>query len=351
MKYLDRCKYLARLGGGWVESNPQVGALILNIEDNVVAEGYHKVYGSSHAEVNTFKALEKSEATITSESKMYVSLEPCNHQGKTGPCTKAIVDNKIKNLIIGALDSNPEVEGGGYKFLKDRGINLEWTKENTSSFHNPLKYFQYYNQYKKPYVTIKFARSNDGFISREGQRTKISSHITDRYVHKLRSEHQAILVGTNTLAIDQPKLDLRFFYGRNPDVVILDRTFKLSGREDVFLSERNVYYFTTQEQILGARVTENPNVQVIVVPKDNWNLNAILTKLGELNVSSLFVEGGLQLIKSFLDDSSWSEIIEIVSPLSLGSGTSAPKLMEVELIGQDKIDRDQLYFYKKLNNA
>lgn len=350
MEFIDRCRYLARLGRGRVVPNPQVGALISDGQSMILAEGYHQCYGAHHAEVNAFHSLQRKGINMPKEGTLTVNLEPCHHFGKTPPCTKIIMDNHVRSVVIGQVDQHPKVSGSGLDFLRENEVEVTIASKSSDSYHDPLKYFNYALENKLPFVTLKFARSQDGFIGKAKESTKITNRKTDRFTHRLRAEHQAIMVGTQTILVDNPYLNVRKYFGKSPNVIVLDRTGKLSGRENVLTGNRTVHYFTTKDDVHSS-VTQRSNVNVLRIKGDEWNLNHILSQLYQLEIISLFVEGGAQLINSFIEASLWAEALEIVSPIILDSGIVAPQLKSKKMIGKDYIGSDQLHFYQKLNNA
>jgi diaminohydroxyphosphoribosylaminopyrimidine deaminase/5-amino-6-(5-phosphoribosylamino)uracil reductase len=194
-KYMRRCFDLALLGRGNVSPNPKVGAVIV-YQDQIIGEGYHKKYGQSHAEVNAIASVENK--NLLKESTIYVNLEPCCHWGKTPPCTNLIIENKIKRCVICNKDINPKVFGGGMKLLQDNGVEVISGVLEEEGLYLNRRFFTNQSQ-KRPYVILKFAQTLDGFISPEGKGGWISNDTMKVWVHKQRTEEDAIMVGYNTV--------------------------------------------------------------------------------------------------------------------------------------------------------
>ncbi|MBQ5627104.1 MAG: bifunctional diaminohydroxyphosphoribosylaminopyrimidine deaminase/5-amino-6-(5-phosphoribosylamino)uracil reductase RibD, partial [Bacteroidaceae bacterium] len=233
--YMQRCLQLARCGAGSTSPNPMVGAVIV-CDGRIIGEGYHIRAGEPHAEVNAVNSVAEADKPLLSRSTMYVSLEPCSHYGKTPPCCDMIIARGIPRVVIGSADPNPQVDGAGIERMRAAGIDVtvgvleeECLRLNRAFFTSQL--------HRRPYVTLKWAQSADGFIDllREGgQAVKISSPVSQVAVHRLRAQSDAILVGRHTALLDNPSLDIRHWAGRSPLRLVIDKKGTLSADLRIF---------------------------------------------------------------------------------------------------------------------
>ena len=334
--YMRRCFDLAMLGSGKNHRNPRVGALILQGE-KIVGEGYHKGFGLAHGEVDAFRNMERLGHQRKGTEEMYISLEPCNHIGKTPPCTQLIERNNVGKITVGCYDPNTEMEGGGIQYLRSKGhqIVAPLLEKDAKSLIDPfaVNYLKH-----RPYIILKWAETQDGYIAAQGQQTKISNNISDRLVHRWRAHADAIMVGTNTASIDNPQLTCRLYPGNNPIRIVLDRTDRLS-------TSLNLFDNSAQTIICTEGVTSKNNVEVISLRFDDHLLTNLMPTLLEKGISVLLVEGGAALINSFLEGNLWDECRVLVGNKVLGQGVPAPKArglleMQIELLS------DQIYQYK-----
>ena len=228
---MKRALELAAKGFGSVSPNPMVGCVIVH-KNKIVAEGWHEKYGGPHAEVNAFKNL--SEGIPASECDVYVTLEPCSHYGKTPPCADLIVREKPKRLFIGSLDPNPLVAGQGIERIKKAGIETVHGILDEENKELNKRFFTLFNV-KRPYIILKWAQTNDGFIARKNYDSKwISCEESRKLVHQWRGEEDAIMVGKNTALHDNPKLNVRWGNGKDPVRVVLDKDNSLPKSHFLF---------------------------------------------------------------------------------------------------------------------
>ena len=300
-KYMRRCIQLAYNGLCNTAPNPMVGAVIVHNEQ-IIGEGYHVRCGQTHAEVNAIRSVKNPD--LLKESTIYISLEPCAHYGKTPPCADLIIEKQIPRIVIGCQDPFAKVAGKGIQKLRDasREVIVGVLEEECLQLN---RRFITFHTRKRPFITLKWAESADGFIDRlrtEGTPTILSSPLTGMLVHKLRTEHAAILIGTDTARLDNPRLNVRHWYGPTPVRITIDRHHRLS--QDLNLFD-------------GSQPT-------LVYVKEN--LSEILKDLYERQLQSLLVEGGRQLLQSFINAGLWDEIIVEETPLILGEGVKAPQL-------------------------
>jgi diaminohydroxyphosphoribosylaminopyrimidine deaminase/5-amino-6-(5-phosphoribosylamino)uracil reductase len=315
---------LARRGLGKVSPNPMVGAVIVK-NGRIIAQGYHHYFGGDHAEVDAFKNAKESVAGAT----MYVTLEPCCHYGKTPPCVNAVIEHKIGRVVIGMLDPDKRVCGNSLKMLRDKGIAVEvGVLEDECRALNES--FIKHRTTGIPFVTLKWAQSLDGKIATAtGSSTWITSPPSLKLAHKLRSTHDAILVGAGTVLKDNPELTTRLVKGRNPLRVVLDSNLRIPADVKIFknLAKAPTVLATTAwdaHQKLDER--RALGLEVLIVPPNadgRVDLHALLKTLGGRDVSSLLVEGGAETITSFLRLGLADKIIAIIAPKILGKGTDA----------------------------
>ena len=295
-KYMARCIELARGGEGNTAPNPMVGAVIVH-KGKIIGEGFHRKCGEAHAEVNAVASV-RDEALLR-DSTIYVSLEPCSHYGKTPPCAELIIRKGIPRVVVGTLDPFPEVSGRGVRMLREAGIEVvTGVLEEEARALNPA--FMTFQIRKRPYVYLKWAQSADGFmdIRREAASVPsvlLSSAETLRRVHRLRSEVEAIMVGTRTALLDNPSLTVRHWAGRSPVRVVLDRTLKLPVGSHLLDGAVPTLVFTAVE------VESRPNVEYVQIDFGQEVLSQVLQYLYGQNLNSLMVEGGAELLESFLD--------------------------------------------------
>ena len=296
---MHRCLQLARRGAGYVAPNPMVGAVVV-CDGRIIGEGYHRHFGGPHAEPNAIRAVADPE--LLHRSTLYVSLEPCSHYGKTPPCADLIVSCGIPRVVVGMLDPNPQVAGRGIRKLQAAGIEVV-TGVLEAECRELNKHFLTFHEQHRPYVSLKWAQTADGFIDRlrtDGHPTVLSSPLTAMLVHKMRAEHAAILVGTDTARLDNPSLNVRHWYGPAPVRVTIDRHHRLPQDLHLFDGSSPTLVYTRE------------------------SLEEILADLYDRQLQSLLVEGGSRLHQSFIDAGLWDEIMVEEAPVRLGEGVSAP---------------------------
>ena len=340
-KYIKRCLQLAKNGLIAAMPNPSVGCVIV-LDDIIIGEGYTSAYGGNHAEVNAINSVK--DKTVLKEATLYVSLEPCNHFGKTPPCSDLIVKCGIKKVVVGCIDPHDKVAGAGIEKLKNNGcVVLVGVLENECIESNK-RFFTYHTK-KRPYIILKWAETNDGFIDkvRGADDEKKPNWITGQYsrqlVHQWRAEEDAILIGTNTAMNDNPTLDVRVWSGKNPIRVVLDRTLRIPKSYHIFNGIVKTFILTekqveTQENVIFEQVDFSKNVA-----------EQICTVLYKHNIQSLFIEGGMQTLQTFIDANLWDEARIFVGNSSFLEGVSAPKLIG-KLVSESNINDDRLKILK-----
>lgn len=318
--YIKLTLEIAKKGIGSVSPNPLVGAVLVK-DGKIIGAGYHQKYGEAHAEINAINSASESVEGAT----LFVNLEPCSHFGKTPPCVDALLESKIKKVVIGTLDMNPIVCGNGIQKLKDNGVEVKvGILENDCV---ELNKFFFKNVTKKiPYVTLKSAITLDGKIADESYQSKwITSTASRKQVHKLRNEYDAVLVGANTVNKDDPQLTVRLVEGRNPKRIILDPNLKSCIDRKIFHSEKNVLLVTSVEKKNSSKVKafQELGVNLLFARTDDqkqFRLKTVLKKLSDENITSVLVEGGAKVYNSFIKENLFDEMQIFIAPKLLGSG-------------------------------
>ena len=344
--FIAHCIESARRGEYFVAPNPMVGAVLTDSEGNILAEGWHEQYGGPHAEVNCFRNYENTEYRIQntdlSTCTLFVSLEPCSHYGKTPPCAKMIIEKGVGRVVVGMLDPNPLVAGKGVQMLRDAGIEVVvGVMEKECRELN--KRFVCLHEKHRPYVVLKWAQTNDGFIDRKrtmdnGQWIKnvhlngalpISTEKTKTLVHKMRAENMAIMVGTRTVLLDNPRLMNTHWDGRNPIRVTLDR-------HNVIPSDARIF----SDEIEG--IWQLGGIEKTIVYRDNTEWEFVLGDLAKRGIHSILVEGGTTLLNHILSTGIWDEIhVEVAPELRIGDGVKAPDIQLPEKF--EVVDGHRMY--------
>jgi diaminohydroxyphosphoribosylaminopyrimidine deaminase/5-amino-6-(5-phosphoribosylamino)uracil reductase len=322
--YMKLALSLARKGRGYVSPNPMVGAVIVK-NDRIISRGYHQRFGGNHAEINALK----NAVEDVSASTLYVTLEPCCHQGKTPPCIDSIVEHKIARVVIGTIDPNPLVSCQGINYLQSRGIEVKiGVLENNCRKLNEV--FFHFMETGLPFVTIKYAQTLDGRIATAtGESQWISSETSLKYTHQLRASHDAILVGAGTVIKDNPELTVRLVRGRNPLRVIVDSELKIPKQAKVFQNISGARTLITTIKTSADpkfQSIADSGVEIITIKADrkgNVDLIKLFKILAARNISSILIEGGAQIITSTLKNNLANRLITIIAPKILGSGIEA----------------------------
>lgn len=309
--WMQRALDLALLGDGRVAPNPLVGCVIVH-ENQVIGEGYHAQYGSSHAEVNAFKSVVQTAKGAT----VYVNLEPCSHFGKTPPCADLLIREQVARVVICNLDPNPLVSGKGVQRLLEAGIAVDiGILESKGAYLN--RHFFHFHDKGRPWVTLKFAESSDGFIAREtGEPVGFSNLLSQKLVHKLRTQHQAILIGVNTANADNPKLNARFWSGNTPLRMVIDPQNRMRRDINLFMDERALIVFTRDFTF------EERNKQWIALGENL--LLGIMAYCQNQGIQSILVEGGAKTLEAFYAAGLSDEILKIQSDVYLEKGIKSP---------------------------
>ena len=332
-KYMSRCFALARKGLGSTYPNPLVGSVIVH-ENTIIGEGWHQKAGEPHAEVNAIAGVK--DKSLLQSSTLYVNLEPCNHYGKTPPCSDLIVKHKIPRVVIGCVDSFKEVNGSGIEKLRSNGVEvIVGVLEKESRALN--KRFFTFHQKKRPYIILKWAQSQDGFLaplpeSRDEQAPVfLSSRKAQIQVHQWRAEEQAILVGAQTVIDDNPALTTRWVAGKNPIPIILDPKNRIPITAKV-LQSANDYLHLTKKIV---------NIDPQASPEEIL-LNSI-QHLYNQNIQSVIVEGGAKTLTHFITHELWDEARIFTAKKDLHNGVKSPEIEgDIQRIFSDTSEDYQL---------
>jgi len=341
-KYMCRCLQLAKNGMGNTAPNPMVGAVIVH-NNLIIGEGFHIQYGEAHAEPNAIKAV-KDQSLLTA-STLYVNLEPCSHFGITPPCAALIIEKKIPRVIIGSMDPNPKVSGRGIKMLQEAGVELVSGLLDAENRELNKRFFTFQEK-KRPYIILKWAQSIDEFIdaTRADNTTppmQFSTPFTQMLNHKMRAEEGAILVGTNTVLMDNSQLTTRLWTGKNPLRLAIDRIGKITNEYKICDAAASTIIFSEKQR-------ENTDtVSFVQLDFSQSILPQILDVLYKRNINSLIVEGGKTLLQSFIDEELWDEARVEIAPIKLKTGVAAPKISMAYFEKEKSVDENKFVLFKK----
>jgi diaminohydroxyphosphoribosylaminopyrimidine deaminase / 5-amino-6-(5-phosphoribosylamino)uracil reductase len=338
-KYIQRCMDLAQRGNGFVAPNPLVGAVLV-YDNKIIGEGWHQQFGKAHAEVNCLNSVADENKKFIDSSTLYVSLEPCNHFGKTPPCTDLIIENGIKKVVIGCRDENEMVNGVGVKRLSAHGVEVIENVLETECRKLNKRFFTFYKKHR-PYIFLKWAETADGFIAGENfQQIKISNSPIDFLMHEMRSSEAAIMVGFNTALHDNPKLTARnFSNAKQPLRIVIDKRNELPISHFLLTDE-----FPTL--ILNENKNEkNSNKEFLKIDfSENW-MHDFMQILFERKIISLIVEGGTQLLQTFIQSNLWDESVRIKNyELRIMNGIAAPKF-SIDFSKKETIRNNEIEIY------
>ncbi|MBL7697705.1 MAG: bifunctional diaminohydroxyphosphoribosylaminopyrimidine deaminase/5-amino-6-(5-phosphoribosylamino)uracil reductase RibD [Chitinophagaceae bacterium] len=337
---MHRCLDLALQAAGNVAPNPMVGAVLVH-GGRIIGEGYHCVFGGPHAEVNCINSVLESDRHLIRASSLYVSLEPCAHYGKTPPCADLIIKYQIKKVIIGCRDPFPEVNGKGIEKLRAAGVDVTVGVLEQECRNINKRFFTFHTKHR-PYIILKWAETADKKIGNAGDnRLLITNEITNRTVHKWRSEEATVMAGTNTVMLDDPQLTNRLWHGHQPVRVVIDMDLRLPTSLRVFDGSVRTIVFNALKH------EENDSLLFYQVTRDVNLVHQIIHGLYQLKILSVMIEGGARLIQSFIDDGMWDEVrILTNTKLVYGEGgILSPILEDAKLHNEFLIDDDLVRIY------
>ena len=332
--FMQRVLELAKLGVGCVSPNPLVGCVII-CDGIIIGEGWHRKYGEAHAEVNAVNSVNDKE--VLKNSTVYVNLEPCSHTGKTPPCADLLIKHRVNKVVIANGDPNPLVAGKGIEKLKKEGIEVVLGVLESEGRKLNKRFFTFIEK-QRPYIILKWAQTQDGFIAHSNYESRwISSEFSRQLVHKWRSEEDAVLVGTKTAAHDNPTLSVRDWAGQNPTRVVIDRFLRLPSRLKLFdKTQKTICYNVLKHE-------EHANLNLVRLDENDF-INQLVHDLYKQKIQSLLVEGGAQTLKLFIDAGLWDEARIFTSTRAFGDGIAAPTL-KADLISQEFVSNDSLKIY------
>ncbi|WPU91942.1 bifunctional diaminohydroxyphosphoribosylaminopyrimidine deaminase/5-amino-6-(5-phosphoribosylamino)uracil reductase RibD [Mucilaginibacter sabulilitoris] len=345
-KYMQRCIELAQLGAGQVSPNPMVGAVVVH-DGRIIGEGYHQQYGQAHAEVNAInQVISKFDnaAELLKQAAIYVSLEPCAHYGKTPPCADLIIKHQIPLVVVGCRDPFEQVDGKGIEKLKAAGIEvITGVLEEECQWLN-RRFFTRVQKHR-PYIILKWAQTNDGFFApADGSQLWITGEQSRRLVHKWRSEEDAILVGKNTAAIDNPQLNVRYWEGKSPRRVVIDRRLELNKDLNIFDQSVETLIFNEVKFDVDGK-----NRYIALEDFDRYVPQYILYQLYLQDIQSVIIEGGARTLQAFIEANLWDEARVFTGKNVLEKGIKAPQITGIiaeEIPSGD--DRLQIVYNKPI---
>ncbi|MCP4311930.1 MAG: bifunctional diaminohydroxyphosphoribosylaminopyrimidine deaminase/5-amino-6-(5-phosphoribosylamino)uracil reductase RibD [Bacteroidetes bacterium] len=316
---MRRCFELARKGLGFTRTNPLVGSVIVH-NDRIIGEGYHHEFGGPHAEVNAIRSVR--DPSLLPDSILYCNLEPCAHHGKTPPCSMMIQQKGIRKVVISNTDPFPSVNGQGVRQMEQAGITVKTGCLEEEGCQLNRRFFHFHNM-KRPYVILKWAQTQDKFMDvvRDPGDPIGTNWITDEVsrtlTHKWRSEEGAIMVGTNTVITDNPRLNVRRWTGDQPVRITFDRKGKISPDAHILDGSHDTLVFTGVPGKYSGR-TRSLHVD------PSYDIDDLMQELYDQHIISVFVEGGARLHDSFLQSGLWDEARIFTGKMSFSQGVKAP---------------------------
>ena len=340
-RWMRRAFQLALLGAEKAAPNPLVGCVLIHREQGLIGEGWHRAFGQAHAEVNAIASVKNPE--LIPGCTAILNLEPCSHYGKTPPCASLLIEKKVGKVIISNTDPNPLVAGKGIALLREAGIEVEYgILEGEGRELN--RFFFTAQEKKRPYVTLKWAQSADGYLAADnGNQVWISSPQSRLVVHKLRAEHQAIYAGRGTLRKDNPLLNLRQWPGRQPIRIVSDPALSLPQGLQLFSDPTApVWIFNESEESssgnfrrLKCRASDDPA--------------RLLEAMWQEGVHSVLVEGGAFLLQLFLEQNLWDRALVFEGNAILNSGIPAPRMEEGRKLQSGSCGPDRVFLYQNMS--
>lgn len=333
-QFMYRCLTLAERGLGRVRSNPMVGSLIVH-DGKIISEGYHEYYGGPHGERNAIINCDQNE--LLNESTLYITLEPCNHHGKTPPCTDIILSSGIKKVVIAQLDPNTHMQGKSIELLRKAGVSVIVGVLQKEARDLNRRYIVNLDD-SIPYITLKYAKSKDGYMGKSDQQVWLSNDQSNMMVHKWRSEYQGIMVGTNTAIIDNPKLNTRLYPGSSPLRIVIDRHERIPQSHHLLSDDLETWIYTYARDYTLA----NDHKKCVTIPEGHTDeLVWILEHVAQSGISSVIIEGGRSLLSSLIKKQLWHDAYIIETPKELKTGVKSPiiegKTHKTHQLSADKI--------------
>jgi diaminohydroxyphosphoribosylaminopyrimidine deaminase/5-amino-6-(5-phosphoribosylamino)uracil reductase len=343
-QWMRRALELAERGAGHVSPNPMVGCVIVSDDGRKIGEGYHERYGEAHAEINALESVK--DQTMLVDATVYVTLEPCSHTGKTPPCAKRLGELPLSRVVVAMQDPNPKVNGQGIQYLEGQGIQVDigLMREEAEQLNEAFIHVQRHN---RPMIILKMAQTADGYIAApDGHSEWISSKESRQRVHHWRSRYDAVLVGRNTAAMDDPRLTVRHVEGRQPRRIVLDGPFELSRELHLFsdqYEEKTIVATYNREKAADASDPMLNMLQsnyfrgkTLLVPKidGHVDLEETIRQLGEEDIQSILVEAGSQLASALLRRRLVDKVHLFIAPKLLGGGTRSILGLDIQHINE-----------------
>ncbi len=334
--FMRRALDLAHLAIGYARPNPLVGCVVTH-EGRVIGEGWHRQYGGPHAEVNAVAAVADQE--LLKKSRVYVTLEPCAHHGKTPPCADLLIAKGVPEVVICNEDPFPLVAGRGIEKLRAAGVKVETGLLAEEGRWLNRRFFTFQEK-KRPYLVLKWAETADGFLAgRYFQQVQISSPQAGLLTHQWRTEEQGILVGTRTALHDNPRLSARDWSGQQPTRLVIDKNLSLPPTHHLLDGSQPTLIYTYRQPYHMA------NLDLVHLSEANDLMPQVLADLYQRQIQSVLVEGGPTVLNALINAGLWDEIRVFRSPMKLGQGIAAPKLGFSGLRERTNVGPDELFWY------
>lgn len=334
--FMRRALDLAHLGTGYARPNPLVGCVVTH-QGRIIGEGWHRQYGGPHAEVNALAAV--ADQALLRQSRVYVTLEPCAHHGKTPPCADLLIEKGVPEVVICNDDPFPLVAGRGLEKLRAAGVRVETALLAPEGRWLNRRFFTFHEK-ERPYLVLKWAETADGFLAgRYFQSMQISAPQAGLLTHQWRSEEQAILVGTRTALHDNPRLNVRDWPGPQPTRLVIDKNLCLPPTHHLLDGSQPTLLYTYRQP---RHVT---NLDHVMLSEADDLIPQVLADLYQRQVQSVFVEGGPTVLNALLHAWLWDEIRVFRSPMRLGQGIAAPRLGHNGLRSRTNVGPDELFWY------
>jgi diaminohydroxyphosphoribosylaminopyrimidine deaminase/5-amino-6-(5-phosphoribosylamino)uracil reductase len=343
--FMMRALQLARWGEGHTSPNPMVGAVLAH-GSRIIGEGYHARVGEAHAEVKAIASVDEADRSLIPESTLYVTLEPCCIHGRTPPCTDLILRERIPRVVVGASDHTPGVYGQSLDLLRRHGVEVlsDVCAEAAAWLARPRTVFV---TQQRPFITLKWALSQDGFIGKDGQQVKLSNALAMRWVHRLRYRCDALMIGSGTVLSDNPYLTNRYYGEKHPVRIILDRRGRLRSLPlRMWETAGETLVFVREEHADGYP----GHITVLPLADGGDHLLDVLSRLHARGVAHLLVEGGAALLETFLREELWDEAFVSVSPVFLGEGVRGPSGLSQRPDESFRIGSDGYHWFRRVEN-
>ena len=324
---------IAERGAGYVSPNPMVGCVIVSKDGRKIGQGFHERYGQAHAERNAVDSVTNRE--LLRDATVYVTLEPCAHHGNTPPCCEMLAELPVSRVVVAMEDPTPKVAGKGIEHLRENGIAVDvgLMKKEARRLN---EFFLHHQSFNRPFVTLKVAQTLDGYIAAPDGNSEWITGIESRtLVHKWRSEYDAVMVGRNTARLDNPRLTVRHVEGRQPKRVVIDGPFELPRNLNLFsdqYEEKTIIVTYNSEKLeaegdpmLAMLQSDYFRGSTVLVPQKDGHvdLDKMMKKLVEENITSILVEPGQSLGSALLKENLVDKIECFVAPKILGGGSKS----------------------------